>query len=176
MSTRFGPIFQMGYVVRDMDKAIAHWTKVMGVGPFFVASGLQFETFQYNGVKSKGIDMTAAHGFSGDVDIELICQNCDSPSIYQDFLKEKGEGMHHVGVLTDNYDADLERHIKSRLKVMQGGQTAPMGVKFAYFDNIGAYPGTMVELIENTPTMSKFLAMAKAKAANWDGSDPKRGR
>jgi len=36
MSIKFDPIFHVGYAVPDMGKALDYWTKVMGVGPFFL--------------------------------------------------------------------------------------------------------------------------------------------
>ena len=36
MSHAFGPVFQIAYVVEDVESAIAHMTKVMGIGPFFM--------------------------------------------------------------------------------------------------------------------------------------------
>ena len=35
-----GPIRQIGYVVTDLDRAIASWLE-LGVGPWFVMSGLR---------------------------------------------------------------------------------------------------------------------------------------
>ncbi len=35
MSRIFGAIRQNGYVVRDIEAALDHWIKVIGVGPFF---------------------------------------------------------------------------------------------------------------------------------------------
>jgi hypothetical protein len=32
----FGEIRQNGYVVRDIDSALRHWTEVIRVGPFFL--------------------------------------------------------------------------------------------------------------------------------------------
>ena len=37
MSRLFGPLRQMGFVVRDIDRAMRHWIEVCGVGPWFVA-------------------------------------------------------------------------------------------------------------------------------------------
>ena len=36
----FGPVMQTAYVVRDLDAAMAHWTGVLGVGPFFVTDAV----------------------------------------------------------------------------------------------------------------------------------------
>ena len=33
MSRLFGPLWQMGLVVRDIDRAMQHWIEVCGVGP-----------------------------------------------------------------------------------------------------------------------------------------------
>jgi len=35
MSLLFGKVCQNGYVVRDIEKAMAFWTGVLRVGPFF---------------------------------------------------------------------------------------------------------------------------------------------
>jgi hypothetical protein len=35
MSRFFGELRQNGYVVRDIQSAMKHWTEVLGVGPFY---------------------------------------------------------------------------------------------------------------------------------------------
>ena len=35
MSRIFGRPCQNGYVVRDIEAALKHWTEVLGIGPFF---------------------------------------------------------------------------------------------------------------------------------------------
>jgi hypothetical protein len=37
MSRFFGPLRQMGFVVRDIDKAMRHWVEVCGIGPWYIA-------------------------------------------------------------------------------------------------------------------------------------------
>ncbi len=177
MSLTFGPIFQMGYVVRDMDRAIEHLTKTTGIGPFFINSKIIFNSFEFRGKPAEPIEMKTAHAYSGDIDVELICQTCDRPSIYQEHLATKGEGLQHVGILSSNYHADLARHIAAGHTPIQAGSAGgDPGVGFCYFDNAGAYPGTMVELIEATEGMVGFLEYVKKAARDWDGSRPVRGR
>ena len=43
MSRVFGPMRQMGFVVRDMDRALKYWTGTLGIGPFFVVRRLPLE-------------------------------------------------------------------------------------------------------------------------------------
>lgn len=35
MLAKLGPVMQMAFVSADFDRALAFWTKTMGVGPFF---------------------------------------------------------------------------------------------------------------------------------------------
>ena len=47
MSRLFGPLRQMGYVVRDVEAAMRHWIDVCGVGPWFYAERLPLTAFSY---------------------------------------------------------------------------------------------------------------------------------
>ena len=49
MSLLFGPLRQMGYVVRDIEGAMRHWIDVCGVGPWFYAERLPLTAFSYRG-------------------------------------------------------------------------------------------------------------------------------
>ena len=49
MSRLFGPLRQMGFVVRDIDKAMRHWIEVCGIGPWYIAEKLPL---QASGTKS----------------------------------------------------------------------------------------------------------------------------
>src|SRR5215212_6342322 len=92
MSRLFGPMRQVGIVVRDIEKAMRHWAEVCGVGPWFYAEQLPLMEFRYKG-RVYDIKMSVALANSGDVQLELIQQRCDSPSLYRDFLAAGHEGM-----------------------------------------------------------------------------------
>jgi hypothetical protein len=160
MSAIFGPIFQIGYVVRDIEVAMDHWVRVLGVGPFVFKPDVTFAETSYRGTKTNGMMSAVAHAFSGDLDIELIQQVSDTPSIYRDFLDEFGEGMQHLGVLVDNWDAQMELAGEQNLTPLQAGRTRE-GVRFAYFDNAAHHPGTMIEFIEHTPAFDAFIKRAR---------------
>ena len=85
MSHLFGPMRQVGIVVRDIEKAMHHWVEVCGIGPWFYAEQLPLTEFRYKG-RVYDIKMSVALANSGDVQLELIQQRCDSPSLYRDFL------------------------------------------------------------------------------------------
>ncbi len=170
MSRLFGPIMQNGYVVNDWRTAADHWSRVLGVGPFFVMEHIRFAGCTYRG-ESSDIDMSVAIAYSGDLQIELIQQHNDAPSIYRDFRAAYGEGLQHVGVLVDHLEPVLALDGWTE-RVVQAGSTVA-GQRFAYVD-VGCHPGGMIELIEvNTQSRSAFAYM-KDRAANWDGDRPIR--
>ncbi|KPF85670.1 hypothetical protein IP70_11015 [alpha proteobacterium AAP38] len=172
MSRIFGPIMQNGFVVRDLDAAMRHWVEVLGVGPFYVLPRVAFAETTYRG-QSVDIEMAVATAYSGDLQIELVQQLNSAPSVYRAFLDAGRQGLHHVGVASADYAADLARATAHGLTIAQGGRTqADTG--FAYFDNEGAFPGTMVELFEATPALMKFFAKVQAASRDWDGHDPIR--
>ena len=74
-------IHHIDFLVRDMDQAIAQYTRIFGV---------QVE----NRVKVQGVELTYFH--IGDVLIALISP-IDSRSPLQKQLDEKGEGLMHMG-------------------------------------------------------------------------------
>ena len=47
MSRLFGPLRQMGFVVRDIEAAMRHWVEVCGVGPWFYADRLPLTSRAY---------------------------------------------------------------------------------------------------------------------------------
>ena len=49
MSRLFGPMRQVGIVVRDIEKSMRHWVEVCGVGPWFYAEQLPLDEFRYKG-------------------------------------------------------------------------------------------------------------------------------
>ncbi len=49
MSRFLGPIRQLGYVVDNIEAAMAHWHEVMGVGPWFYNPKVPIEDYRYDG-------------------------------------------------------------------------------------------------------------------------------
>ena len=100
---KFNEIFHLGVVVADLDKAVKIYTEELGYGPFEFDTGDFFADKIVNGEIGPGLPMRSAIYRSGTYEIELI--EPTGPSVYMDFLKEKGPGIHHVILKTDEkYD------------------------------------------------------------------------
>jgi len=120
MSALFGKVCQNGYVVRDISSAMKFWTEVLRVGPFFYIPQVKSDWFRYRGTDS-AVEMSIALANSGDLQIELIQQRNDAPSMYLDFLREHGEGLQHMSYWSTDYQALYDRAIAAGFVVGHEG-------------------------------------------------------
>ena len=171
MSRLFGPVRQNGYVVRDIEAAIAHWSGVIGVGPWFYAEHAPIRDFEYRG-RSCELRMSIALANAGPLQIELIQQRNDAPSLYRDFLDAGQEGLQHIAFWTENFAADRARALAAGFVVGHQGQTGDYG-PFVYFEST-AHPGTVIELSDVSGPKRRLFDHIRSAAQDWDGRDPVR--
>lgn len=172
MSLVFGSICQNGYVVRDIDAAMDHWINALGVGPWYYVDRVQTDYFRHRGVDSP-VEMSIALANSGDLQIELIQQRNDAPSMYKEFLDAGHEGLQHLAYWTKDYQALYDQCLAQGYKVGHEGQIGGELGRFAYFDT-EQHPGTVIEISDISGAKGKFFEHIKQAAKNWDGSDPIR--
>ncbi len=172
MERLFGPVMQNGFVVEDLAAAIDHWTRVMHVGPFFVFERVAFAECWYRGRPATDIDLTVAIAYWGDMQIELIEQRNDVPSIYTDFRVSKGSGLQHLGVITESVERDLGLLARKGIQPVQHGRTVA-GMRFAYVAT-DFHPGGIVELIEAGRQGLSFFEKMRVAAIAWDGGEAVR--
>jgi hypothetical protein len=172
MSRFFGEIRQNGYVVRDIEAAMKHWIEVLGVGPFFYLERAPIADFRYYGEPSEMVASIALAN-SGPLQIELIQQRNDAPSMYRDFLAAGHEGLQHVAYWTRDFDRDLAGIQARGLTIGQSGEVGGPDGRMVYFAT-EAHPGTVVELSEISGPKGRTFEMIAAKAREWDGRDPIR--
>lgn len=99
-------IAQVGIVVRDLDKALAGYAERLGIGPWRVSvyGPPRLTEMRLRG-KPISYSMRVALAWTGEMNWELI-EPLQGPSIYHEFLAERGEGLHHI--LVDCGDASLD--------------------------------------------------------------------
>ena len=172
MNRGFGTVRQNGYVVRDIEAAMKHWTEVLAVGPFFYLERAPIEAFHYRGEPSD-LQVSIALAGWGPLQIELIQQRNEAPSMYRDFLAAGHEGLQHVACWTEHFDEDLARLIGLGHQIGQSGQAGGPDGRFVYFAT-EAHPGTVVELSEISGAKGRVFEHIAETARTWDGSDPVR--
>ena len=172
MSRVFGQIRQNGYVVRDIEAAMRHWSDVIGVGPWFYAEQAPIQDFVYRGVPSEPV-VSIALANSGPLQIELIQQRNEAPSLYRDFLDAGHEGLQHVAYWSEQFAVDRERFLALGYAIGHEGNTGKYG-PFSYFLT-ESHPGSVVELSDIGGPKRQLFDAIEAAAQSWDGLDPIRG-
>lgn len=171
MSQYLGAIRQLGYVVTDIEEAMAYWTDVMGVGPFFYNPRVPIENYTYEGEHYE-VHNSVALANSGFIQVELIQTRNDAPSMYRDFLRAGNTGLQHVAFWTNDYDSDLAAMQARGYRVKMSGEVGANG-RFAYFDR-EYHPGTVIELSEVLGPKGQMFRTIREASEHWDGRDPVR--
>ncbi|HEY5853858.1 MAG TPA: VOC family protein [Aldersonia sp.] len=133
-------------------------------------NAVQPDNFTYHGEPSAmAIDVAVAN--SGDIQIELIEQVNDAPSMYLDFLDAGHEGLQHIAYWSTDYQALHDKALAAGFTVGQEGAIGGPQGRFCYFDT-GAVPGTVVEISDLGGAKATVFEFVKTAAAGWDGSPP----
>lgn len=172
MSRIFGAIAQNGYVVHDIHAAMHHWINVMGVGPWFFMEKVEMDYFRHRGVDS-ALEMSVALANSGDIQIELIQQINNAPSMYGEFLEAGREGLQHVAYWTTDYQAIYDKVLAQGYTLGQEGCIGGEQGRFAYFDT-EAHPGTVIELSDMSGTKGQIFDYIRKSSIGWNGARPIR--
>lgn len=162
---KFGPIMQMGFVVEDLDTAINFWTKKMNVGPFIKLEGIELYDQYYNH-ESINLDFSGALSYTGTMQIELIKQHCNTPSIYNEYVNNKKDTLHHLCALTNDIENDIKILESEGYKNLQGGRTQDNG-KFAYLDTTEKGK-PIFELTQLSEGGIQFFKTIEKASFNWD--------
>lgn len=168
-----GPIMQLSYCPRDYDAALRYWIG-MGAGPFFELHHVQLENIRFRG-RPSDIVFSMALAYLGDIQIELIRQHNDAPSMYTEWLAEGREGVQHMCVLVDDIAEARRRVAAIGGTVLQEGEL-PGGAGAVIYVDTGGGPGTVMEYLQIGQAGRDGFAMMREAHRNWDGTDPIRGR
>lgn len=165
-----GADLQLGYVVKDIEAAMTTWTRDLRVGPFLHIDAMGPLEALHDGQPAPVV-MSCAFSYVGNVQIELIEQRNEVPSLYREFLDDGREGFQHVGVLVDDCDA-AEASLRAaggreRLRIAFGP-----GSRDAVYVDLPAPLGMTIELIEASPARRQRNAYMRDLAMRWDGKNP----
>jgi len=145
---------QLGFVVRSVEKSTEALWNTFGIGPWMFREFPveSMEEMIYHG-KPARFSLRAARSQKklNGVEFELI-EPLEGDSIYSDFLKEHGEGFHHIGWYKI---ASLEAYNETAQALEKAGFPCIMSVRsgniaFAYFDTAKVL-GTILEVLRIIP-------------------------
>jgi catechol 2,3-dioxygenase-like lactoylglutathione lyase family enzyme len=151
----FKQCVQIGAVVPDIDQTIRVLTEVFGIGPFSVvewppAGRDDMQRFYYE----QPANFTARMAFTeiGTVELELI-QLVTGKSIWADFLREHGPGIHHIRFNTYDMDAVVKHLGQNGVGIAQRGLGIRPGTAWANFDT-QELVGFTIEVMKAMPGTS----------------------
>lgn len=139
---------QVGIVIRDLAHSLPYYEAALGVGRWSIwtydEAMMTSSTFRHE--PGQFAMRVALAGSSPQ--IELV-EPLQGPSIYHEWLDERGEGLHHIGAVVPSLDAGVEQLEGAGSELMQSGRGygARGDGGFAYFDTTDAL-GLILELIE----------------------------
>jgi hypothetical protein len=139
-------VTQVALVVKDIDKASAAWSKLLGTDKPepSIAENFSGRPTLYKGNPS---DAKAKLAFftMDNLQVELI-QPLGPGSTWQEYLDTHGEGIHHIAFNVKGIDAMEEKFLKNgNPTVMRGGWD---GGAYSYIDATQDL-GCILELLEN---------------------------
>lgn len=97
------PVNQVGFVVKDLDQAVALYQPLFGEFDIMDATDMEWD---YRG-RPEVSSLKIAFGKSGDVEIELI-QWVAGETPHKEFLEAGREGMHHLRFIVDNLEQKVQ--------------------------------------------------------------------
>jgi hypothetical protein len=142
-------VAQVALVVKDLDKTVENYWKLYGIGPwyFYTYGKPLVKRMSYHGEESEYV-MRIALSYLGPLRIELI-ELGEGDTVYADYVREHGYGVHHFGILVEDMEAALAKANEAGVAMLQDG--AGFGRDgdghYAYLDTEDEI-GVMLELIE----------------------------
>ena len=141
---KMGAICQIGIVVRDLQKAVDNYWEKLGIGPWMTMR-IEPPLLRDLTLRGKPVEasMMAAIAQSGTIQLELI-QPLEGPSIWKEFLEERGGGVHHVQSVDQDSNAALAAFREMGVDVLMSGR---IGDNIFYYMDTVPLLGTVYEFI-----------------------------
>lgn len=163
-----GERWQAAYVVKDLDEALRYWTEVLKVGPFVrIDTSRGTRKILYRGTETQA-DYSVAFAYWGDVQIEIVNQVNDEPSIFKEFLDTGREGLQHICYWPDDMDTACSQLEASgfveRTSVVHADGTRDI----VYYDP-PSHLGTMIEIVRMNDDRRAYFGRIESLARSWDG-------
>ncbi len=177
MAWKSREITQLGYVCRDLDKAISYFVDLQGAGPFYTMDvPPDAATYTFRGEAVSGVTKNrVAFGYRGRNQFELI--ETDNP-VFDHLRGGRDLVFHHCMQMSDSFEADRLGYERAGFATL--GIARMPGVLIHYIDTLAAL-GHYTELFdysiairENDGFMFRHFETMFEIASSWDGKRPMR--
>ncbi len=114
----YNRLHHVGLVVKDIDKTISYLESI-GIGPFKADNGEKKSTISFKGeLRGQPAEWktTISNADMGNVQLELL-EPTEGNQALRETLYASGEGLHHIGFLTNDLEKAIDKGIQAGLKV-----------------------------------------------------------
>ena len=111
-------LHHIGVVVKDLDKTIEYLESI-GIGPFEFKKGKKAGIISFNGElhnKPASWKTKISNANLQPVQLELL-EPAEGNQALQESLDKTGEGLHHIGFITDDLDKEIAKFKKAGVKI-----------------------------------------------------------
>jgi len=115
-------------VVEDIDKTMEFLSSIWGLGPW---QAVEISLGKDELMVGEPFRQKVAWAKLGPTKLELI-QQLEGGGPWPEFLKTKGEGLHHIGFSISNWDEMVAKLKKRGAKMVAGGTY--QGKRWCYFN------------------------------------------
>jgi len=139
-------VCQVGLIVRDIDRSAEAYSHIFGLPKpeIIITDEPESAHTRFRGEPTSARAKLAFFQM-GQVSLELI-EPIGGPSTWQEFLDERGEGVHHIAFVVKDTDAAVEFLGEKGIGVIQQGDYT--GGRYTYVDSFPTL-GVILELLEN---------------------------
>lgn len=140
-------VTQIGFIVRDVDASKKIFADFLGLEEpkSFWTDGIEKSQSVYRGQSCPAKAKLAFLKVGDQVEIELI-QPDGQPSVWQEFLDEKGEGIQHIAFQIKDTKGKLNALSEIGMPTIQTGEYT--GGRYSYVDAMKDLK-VVIELLEN---------------------------
>lgn len=145
-------ILQIGIVTKDVKAMVRRYEEQYGITGWTLIDGEKGFDPEQKAVdlevrgKRCDFEISLASVWVGDVELELI-QPLDDLSDYASFLKEHGEGVHHISIGTDPKAFAAKMKERGVAELMKG--TIPKTADWIYYDSESEI-GMIAEVVDKS--------------------------
>lgn len=171
MSKIFGDIRQLAFIVSDIDAAMTYWARTLGIGPFFIKRKLNFANYVYRGKPAPSPTVSIALTNSGYIQVELIQQHDDLPSIYKEYADSGQNGLQHVASWLTSAEVKAKRSemVNMGYTIAQECVIPSSGVQLVYFSTEHGPASFIFEIADlKEPVHYERVMGIKLASEVWD--------
>ncbi len=142
-------VAQIAIIVPHLERAVEHYWQLFGIGPwhFYTYGRPLVQLMTYYG-RPADYRFRIALTYAGPTRLELI-ELQEGETVYADFVREHGYGVHHLGLLVEDMQAALEQARAAGFNViMEGAGFGPDGDGYYAYLDTESLLGVTLELIE----------------------------